>query len=823
MSQENHSLRRGWRGTVLAAAVCAALAIQSAEAMEPRQRFDIPAQPAVDALNAFSRDSGLRLLFPYDAIESKQIHAIHGELTVEEVLHRLLTEVGLTIASREGNTITLRVPGAGPTTLVVEEVVVTASHREQRLSEVPIATTALTQNDLARAGATRVQDVVRFSPGFSITSAGANRDRIAVRGIATSQSQFLQQATVGQFVDEIVTDPGAGATTTFDSRLFDVARVELLRGPQGTLFGSGSLSGALRILTNKPDLDAFHVATEARAEAIEDGEMGGGASGMLNVPLVSGKLGLRAVAYAHEEGGYVDNATLHQDDVNSERVRGGRLIVGAQPLDRLSLQATALYQNSETFGSFGSVATPGLGVPAEDYQALQNLNSRTELEFSAANLVAQLDLGFASLLSSTSYSEREFTLTDDGTPYLTVISRLLGVPGGLTTPTPAVTPSSAHQFSQELRLASTGDHVLDWTVGAIYIDRDARGGQWIVSPALTPLVGSPNLYALDVQSAQSEKALFGELSWDITSRFTATAGLRASRTSISFDTLAAGYLATGSFTRTNMFSGSKDADTVTPRFALSYALSDDARIYAQAAKGFRTGGPNATASALLGIPATYEPDSLWNYELGVKSYWLDRRVNLNAALYYIDWQDLQLGLSRSGVAFTGNAGAARSYGVEIETAVRLAERWTLGSSLFGGQAEVTESVPTLTRPGGMLGVISGERLPATPEFTSTTFVEFQPTTGRYATTLRAEHAYVGASYVDFSSRGAKLGDYHLVNLRATLRLSAVDLVLYVDNALNDDGRTAATAASSLGGQLLFPATAIQLRPRTVGLEARYGF
>ncbi|WP_175597175.1 TonB-dependent receptor domain-containing protein [Peristeroidobacter soli] len=815
----NNSIARCLRKTLVAAALGALLS-QNAVAEEPRQRVDIPAQPVVDALNAFSRESGLRLLFPYDAVENKQIRAIQGELTRQEVLDRLLIEAGLIIASRDGNVVTLRVADLRPTAIVVEEVIVTATHREQSLSEVPIATTALTQDDLTRAGATRVQDVVRYSPGFSMTSAGANRERIAVRGISTSQGQFLQQATVGQFIDEIVTDSGAGSSTTLDSRLFDVARVELLRGPQGTLFGSGSLSGALRVITNKPDLEAFHVTTEARGESIEDGELGGGVSGMLNVPLVQGRLGLRAVAYAHNEGGYVDNARLGQEDVNSEHVRGGRLIVAAQPVDRLSLQATLLYQNSKTFGGFASVVTPGLGAPVEEYKSIQSVNSRNELEFSAANFVGQVDLGFASLLSSTSYSEREFTLTDDGTPYLTAISRLLGVPGGLTTPTPALTPSSTHQFSQELRLASTGEQVLDWTVGAIYIDRDTRGGQWVVAPALTALVGSPNLYALDVQSSQSEQALFGELSWDITSRFTATAGLRASRTSIGFDTIAAGYLATGSFTRVNTFSGDKDVDTVTPRFALSYAFSDSARMYAQAAKGFRTGGPNATASTLLGIPSTYEPDSLWNYELGLKSHWLDRRIAFNAALYYIDWQDLQLGLARSGVAYTGNAGAAESYGVEIEAVWRMTSRWTLGSALFGGHAEVTEDVPTLTRPGGALGVRSGERLPATPEFTSTTYLEFRPTA---ATTVRAEHGYVGASYVDFASSGPKLGDYHLVNLRGTLRLSAIDLMLYVDNLLNEDGRTTATLASSLAGQLLFPATAVQLRPRTVGFEARYEF
>jgi outer membrane receptor protein involved in Fe transport len=802
------------RKTLVAAALGVILS-QNAAADEPRQRVDIPAQPAVDALNAFSREFGVRLLFPYDAIEDKQIRAIQGELTTEEVLDRLLIQVGLIIASRDGNVVTLRAPESRSSTITVEEVIVTATHREQTLSEVPIAATALTQDDLVNAGATRVQDVVRYSPGFSITSAGANRDRIAVRGIATSQGGVLQQATVGQFVDEIVTDSGTGATTTLDSRLFDVQRVELLRGPQGTLFGSGSLSGAMRIITNKPDLDAFHVTTEVRGESTKDGEEGGGVSGMLNVPLVAGKLGVRAVAYGHDEGGYIDNVKLGDKDVNSERVRGGRVIVAAQPWERLSLQATLLHQDSKTYGSYSSIATPGLGAPVGDYQMVQSVNSRNELKFSAANFVAQVDLGFASLLSSTSYSERTFNLVDDGTPYLNVITRLLGIPGGLSNPTPLSTPSSQHQFAQELRLASTGERVLDWTVGAIYIDRGTVSGQWLSAPVLVPLVGSGNLFALDIRSEQSEKAVFGEVSWDITGRLNATAGLRASRTSVGFDTIAGGYLATGSFTRTNTFFGDKDADTVTPRFALSYALSEDARVYAQASKGFRTGGPNLTASTLLGIPTTYEPDWLWNYELGVKSHWLDRRLMFNAAVYYIDWQDLQLGLSTNGVSYTGNVGAAESYGVEIETLWRISPRWTLGSSLFGGQAETSEEI-------AMAGAVApkGYRLPATPEFTSTTYLQFQPTK---ATSLRAEHGYVGASYVGFNSGGPKLGDYHLVNLRGTLRVSAIDFMLYVDNLLNDDGNTVATVSSSLAGQQLFPATTVQLRPRTFGLEARYEF
>ncbi|MFC4307944.1 TonB-dependent receptor domain-containing protein [Steroidobacter flavus] len=811
----NNSIARSLRKTLMVAALGALLS-QNAVAEEARQRVDIPAQPAVDALNAFSRESGLRLLFPYDAIENKQIRAIQGELTTEEVLDRLLIQVGLIIASREGNVVTLRVPESKSSTMTVEEVIVTATHRAQTLSEVPIAATALTQDDLVSAGATRVQDVVRYSPGFSITSAGANRDRIAVRGIATSQGGVLQQATVGQFVDEIVTDSGTGATTTLDSRLFDVQRVELLRGPQGTLFGSGSLSGAMRIITNKPDLEEFHVTTEVRGESTQDGDEGGGLSGMLNVPLVAGKLGVRAVAYGHDEGGYIDNVRRNEKDVNSERVRGGRLIVAAQPLERLSLQATVLHQDSKTYGTYGSVVTPGLGARVGDYQTVQYLNARNELEFSAANFVAQVDLGFASLLSSTSYSEREFNITDDGTAYLTVISRALGVPGGLTTPTPLWTPSSQHQFAQEIRLASTGEHVLDWTVGAIYIDRGTRSGQWLTAPELVPLVGSGTLFALDVRSEQSEKALFGEVSWDVTGRFNATAGLRASRTSVGFDTIAQGYLATGSFTLTNNFFGDKEADTVTPRLALSYAFSDDARVYAQASKGFRTGGPNLTASTLFGIPSTYEPDWLWNYELGLKSHWLDRRLVLNAAVYYIDWQDLQLGLSTNGVSYTGNVGAAGSYGVEIETLWRMSQRWTLGSSLFGGRAKLTEDISM----AGAVGIRSGARLPATPEFTSTTYLQFQPTK---ATTLRAEHGYVGASYAGFNATGPKLGDYHLVNLRGTLRVSAIDFMLYVDNVLNEDASTLGTPLSTLAGQQLTPATAYQLRPRTYGFEARYEF
>ncbi len=255
---------------------------------------------------------------------------------------------------------------------------------------------------------------------------------------------------------------------------------------------------------------------------------------------------------------------------------------------------------------------------------------------------------------------------------------------------------------------------------------------------------------------------------------------------------------------------------MTPRFALSYALSDEARVYAQAAKGFRTGGPNLTASTLFGIPSTYEPDSLWNYELGLKSHWLDRRLVFNAAVYYIDWQDLQLepgqqrrvlyGQCRRREVLRRRDGNPLAHVIALDAGL-VAVRRPCGADRKCADADASDGSGRCS----IRAIVCPRRRssPARP------ISQFQPTT---ATTLRAEHGYVGSSYVDFDSAGPKLGDYHLVNLRGTLRVSSVDLMLYVDNVLNDDARTTATIASSLAGQLLFPAVAVQLQTAHVRLR-----
>lgn len=705
----------------------------------------------------------------------------------------------------------------------IDEVVVTATKRAEKLQNVPISITVSRAADLQRRGATQIQDIVAMTPGLSNSGDGPNQANLVVRGVTTGASIGLQQSTVALFVDDLPTDPGAGALGTTDLRLFDVERVEVLRGPQGTLFGSGSLSGAVRILNNKPDFDAVHGAVEATASGTLGGNPSGDVNAMLNIPIVEGKLAFRMVGYASDSGGYINNVLTGRSDVNWDRQFGGRLMIGLNPTDRLKLLFTAIYQNNQPGSDGSSTYSPTAGLSNGTRTESTLVEAVNKLQNTVYNFVGEYDFGPVTLTSSTSYSERRLLAVGNASGYTLLVGDELGVPGVVES-TPSYTPSNSGTITQELRLASNGAGRLRWTTGIYYQTLAGNGGFYVNSNAIAGLTGVSVLANLSTNTPEEEEALFGEATYALTENLDLTAGARLARTALSFSTKATGVLMTGSFSPDVLTSNGSQAETsVDPRFAITYHPNSDLTIYAQASRGFRTGGPNLTAGlSPTPPPSTYKSDSLWNYEVGERVRLLDDRLRLNGTIYYIDWSNIQASLYR-GIAYTGNAGDAQIYGFEGEADI-LPTRWLeLGTSLSLNHGALTKNVSDLYRVSGLIGVSAGDSLPASPEIKVSSYAQASFQLAGHDSYIRLDHQYIGKESSDFGGQGAQYGNYNVVNLRAGVKLNGVEIAAFANNLLNGSGKVSAFDPVYVSGVPLDPKVAIRLRPLTLGLTTRAHF
>lgn len=703
----------------------------------------------------------------------------------------------------------------------IEEIVVTATKRETALRNIPISISAETAADLERRGAVQIDDIVANAPGLSNPGGGANQANLVVRGVTTGTSAGLQQSTVALFIDDLPADPGAGGLSTTDLRLFDIERVEVLRGPQGTLFGSGSLSGAVRIITSKPDLDDMSALVEVTGKGTKGGKNSGDVNLMINAPLAGGVIGVRAVGYASYLGGDIDNRVTGATNVNWARQYGGRFMMAAEPSEPLSLLFTAIYQNSKS----GSAGYDSYEQPVgRNRSRASPVEGYVDLQSTIFNVVGRYAFSGVDFTSSTSYSTKELLAIGNGSAYVTLLGNALDIPD-LEEATPTVTPSKSDTFTQELRLSSSGSGPFNWTVGAYYQSTDGKGGQSIESSLIGSIVGVASIQNLRTKSKETEKALFGEATYAVDAKLDLTAGVRVGRSSIEFETNSSGVLLTGDFSPDVVIKtrGEQSETSVNPRLALTYRPSNNLTLFLQASKGFRTGGPNLTAGlSPTPPPTTYNSDSLWNFEFGQRLRLADGLVQLNTTVYYIDWSDIQASLYK-GIAYTGNAGDARVYGLEAELVARPLPELELGSALSLNRGELTKNVADIARVSGVIGANKGDRLPASPTVKVSAYAQGSFDLAGKPAYLRADVQYVGEQFTDFGKAGLPFGNFTTVNLRAGVNLGNVELVAFVNNLLNSAGKMSAVDETLIGMIQLGERSALRVRPVSAGLTVRGRF
>jgi outer membrane receptor protein involved in Fe transport len=740
------------------------------------------------------------------------------------------------------------------------EIVVTAEKRSSTVQDTPISMTAMSGDVMQQIGITNLNGVIESVPGISVRTAGPGQTELEMRGLSSSGGS---SPTVGFYLDDFpLTAPAAALNgkVVIDPDLFDLNRVEVLRGPQGTLYGSGSMGGTVKLVTNAPQLNELHGAADVTGSSTVGGGFNRGGNLMLNVPLIDDKLAMRVVLTDKYTDGWINRIVENGDfpvptnpgpcgpawpagcargnvtavtptqivpRVNWERLQGGRVGLLAQPTDALKINATVLYQKI-TAGDYNEYDLPP-GIPNARYEPFNSPEPIYD-EFRLYALTVTYDFSFAQLTSATGYYTREENQTqDDSEALYSVVGEF-----GTSIPTfydiPFNETDSTRQFSEELRLASTGQGPLQWIGGLFFSRFESTFNEFNASVPLAFIsVGgaAANPTGLIYQAHNpyqiKQYAAFGEGTYSFTENLKLTAGLRYYKFDSRADEETAGF-ATGSGNAAPTYNSFTQSNSgVNPKVTLSYEQNHELTVYGTIARGFRPGGINQQipASICTISTETYGPDSTWNYEVGEKAKLLDNRLIVNADVYYIRWAQVQQIVNQPcGYPLTENAGNAASYGPEIEVTALLTPELTMTFSGTYTHATLTSVNPTLTAADPQL--TSGLAILNIPKYTETTSLTYlTPVFDGYKFMGRVNNSYVGQS-TDIEYTYATLPAYDLVGARIGLVGDRLSGYVFGDNLGNKHAELGIDTTAFAWTTPTVERVATN-QPRTVGVDIQYKF
>ncbi|MDF3020387.1 MAG: TonB-dependent receptor [Steroidobacteraceae bacterium] len=614
----------------------------------------------------------------------------------------------------------------------LEEVMVTATRRPTLPMRTPVSMTVLGSNTLAAVNVDSFGDFATLVPGLTATDLGPGQKRYALRGL-----QSAGEPEVSLYYDEIPISglPGPSLDTGDsqpDLKLWDVDRVEVLRGPQGTLYGNGSIGGAIRIISRRPVLDRTEAAVEASGASTTHGSPSWRLNGMFNQPLIDDRFALRLAAYYRDEGGWLDNhhlagTTLRQvegEDINWEHTWGARLSALLQATDHWSVTAIAYYQNLETGNSFETF--PGFATPRDRYVSQAYVRTPWVDESWMFNLISTSDLGWADFVVTGAFQKRDATVNVDSTRFLLSLSGCTEFDwnAGCTGPDNVPADSSARQgvraYSAEMRLVSHSGERSEWTVGAFTQQSDTyRRGQLAVTNEYGHIDYDDDgqainrLFARNNDDSFDQYAVFLDAGYRILPKWKFSVGARWFHSYRSdqqvlvqqfFPDAPVGAQPFQDFSESQLFK----------KFHLAYEASEQSLFYVEAAQGFRAGGPNYPGGFALTAPP-YEADSAWNYELGWKLALFDQRFDWTGAIYRVEWANVQQLLPVAIFSSIVNGGDARSDGFETEFGVQLPGNTSVNLGVAYADARLHGPQPVVTNPA--LQLQDGDRLAGVPRWT----------------------------------------------------------------------------------------------------------
>jgi iron complex outermembrane recepter protein len=759
-------------------------------------------------------------------------------------------------------------------------IIVTATKRDANLQDIPFSINAQTADDIQKTGATTLEDLSRNVAGLTVQNLGPGQSQVSIRGVSAGQivrDQPGVKEQVGVYLDESVISL---SLFTPDLDLFDLNRVETLRGPQGTLFGSGSVGGTVRYITNQPKLGTTEGAVEGNVNLVDGDDFGGHLKGAVNVPL-GDKAAVRAVGYYTQYGGFI-NARREgggvTQDINDGKRYGGRIALTFEPSESFSITPRVIYQKISTDGFnrqevFNLYANPFTTTrPAVTFDEREQhllLQEGFDDETMIADATIKVGFGGVDLTSVSSYTDRDILVSRDASALTGSVSVDLGFPvAGVQLPSNLRDTTKVQSFTQELRLSSNGDGPFQWVLGGFYSNTDRDYAQRLPTPGYDAFTdarfgagtsaGAANGFPLnspynaDIVYDIEQKAVFGEASYMFGEQFTLTAGGRYY--DFSEDRL---FKSGGLFSNQDNQTGSTKSDGFTPRLLASFNATDGITINAQASKGFRLGGINDPLNIPLcsggagGIDALtfgnrprYDDETLWNYELGVKTQ--GRGFTFNAAAFYTDISNLQVtadaGSCSSRVVF--NVPKAHTQGLEFELSARPADGLDLGISGSFVSAKFDSSVTT-TAGAVIAGIRDGNRLPTVPKFqiSANASYSFPISDGAEAyVSTSIQHvgnritqpsdqegnprsfvsglAFGGASGTDATTLNLVLPSYELVNLSAGVDFDdGLSLIGYVNNLFDENALLSFDRERGGRARLGFSVNS----PRTYGITVRKTF
>lgn len=796
-------------------------------------KVEIPAQQVGDALNLFAEQSGLQVVLYTSDASGLKTESVAGTFDNAEVaLDALLASTGLEYSFLNDRTVAVNsavddegsmtsgkhLPASNEVTMAqvqtsaeaerpipenqqnqtsqepnkeaytpprFEEVIVTASRRDRRLQDSTISATVVSGQQLDLEAPESFVDFANFLPSLSVVGSGRGANRITIRGVSALNQ--TGGATTGLYVNE--TPIGTDLGSLPEAATFDLESIEVLRGPQGTLFGQASMGGTIRVVTNKPDTELFSGKYRLSTTNVDNGGTGWSGAAAINIPLVSGRSGVRLVASHEEVPGYIDNPSTGESEINTNEISSFRASALFNATDNFSIEGTLLFEDTERG------ALDLLQPEAADFQTVAAISEWGDQELLVGNLTLSYSLPKFDIVSSSNFYDRETnTLDDDGTGF----GFTIGVDNG------------EESFVQELRLVSTNDGPVEWLVGGYYVDQKTFGVQTIstivdLGPPPAPQAGD----ALQVFEGNVNKetlAIFTDWTFSLSDTTRLSVGGRytdenivrtdASITAVDFD---------------------ESYTVFTPKAAIAHDFSDDIMVYGTIGRGARAGGfnsfialfdPNPSQSRFL----SFEPDTLWTYELGAKSTWADDRLILNAAVFFTDWSDAQLRVNSGffNIPATTNAGDVEVRGIEIEATATPTESLSLGLTASFTDAEFAALDPTNTLP-----VVEGDQLPYTFDQNISAFVEYRRpiSNSGFDFSFNANVNHVGDG---FAAPGSDLaiGDFTITNISLGLSSDKTRIVVFADNVSDERG---------LVNRSQFSPLVSIMRPRSIGIRVLGNF
>lgn len=737
------------------------------------------------------------------------------------------------------------------------EIVVTANRRgEQTLLDVPLAIDAYSGKTLSDYKINSVQDLTKLTPSLNVVNLGATQQQIVVRGISSSVG-----ATTGVYIDEApLIGPFNGNVAgdgTPSLRLIDVDHVEVLKGPQGTLFGAGSMAGTLRAVLNKPDLTKVEGAADASWTAVRGGDPLFKGSAVINLPVVADTLGVRVVGWTEQGGGYIDKqfvTGVRDKNSNDLNLYGGRIMARWQASEDLTIDLAANYQRIKVGGpqyvteSVGYQATP----PNQGrYANFDPVAERYRETYQLYSVVADYDVGVGNIVASGSYGRKTLLDVIDTSGQACFFGLCSGT---FAYPTAFTSKIGFRDYTAELRFSSKFDGPFQIVAGGYYQnDRRTFRGATIVTDLDTGTLPC-DTYAQCVSAGMvqpgfgnnvvvfsnasrftvSQYAFYAQADYQIVPTLTATVGARyfhARLTDQLTDEQAVypdfifgdvSVPSTGPKTKANQ-------SRPTFNFSLMWKPEKDVSLYARAASGFRIGGINNSAAVAeqggISIPTSFSPDKLWNYEVGAKFFLLDRAVSFDLSAYHIDWKDQQLnGLAQGVFNYQLNAGLTKTNGFEISTDIRPLQGLSLGGSLTYVDAKLKSDLPSDVVLGGTPGM-NGDRVPYVPRWSFSGRAQYEhPLSATVDGYLQTDFNYRGSSYTQFRPVTAadqvagipdnyftRIPSYFLWNARVGVRIDQVDISAFVQNITN---KFAVVGAKADANEVRY----YTAQPRSIGLS-----